>query len=108
MGKTFTSVMLSKGYDDIIILSPLRSYAKQLLDTFKKSYPNHHPNLITMDGCRETCEILQKRKNNNCNIYSSTYCSASIINDILDQMETKKIMLIVDEFHNFTIYHLQT
>ena len=98
MGKTFASILISEGFNNIIILSPLRLYADQLLQSFSKYFTNYEKNLITMDGNRNISEIIKNKKE--FNIYSSTYCSSNIIYELLDYLENT--ILIIDEFHNLS------
>ena len=53
MGKTFISTMIAKNFNNIIILSPLKTYATQLYDVFNSQFPEHECNLISMDGERD-------------------------------------------------------
>ena len=98
MGKTFTSILISEGYNNIIILSPLRIYADQHLQSFTNYFNNYEKNLITMDGNRDLSNLIENKKD--FNIYSSTYCSANIVYDMLEYLEN--IILIIDEFHNLS------
>ena len=103
MGKTFTASLLAKDYDNIIILSPLRSLAQQLLNNFKEYlYNEYNPILISMDGYRniETINKFIKDKN----IISSTYDSSDVIIQIIDKL--KNVLLIIDEFHNLSFNNL--
>ena len=98
MGKTHTSILIAKEFKNIIILSPLRSYASQLLNVFENSLKNYSSNLISSDGNRDIKTILNNKKENN--IYSVTFYSADIILELIDNLDN--IILIVDEFHNLS------
>ena len=100
MGKTFIAIMLSKLFDNIIVLTPLRAYAQQLINNFKFHLADLDYNivLVSMDGYRDSEFLL----NNICskNIFIATYNSVDIINTLLDKLNNS--LLIVDEFHNLS------
>jgi len=103
MGKTYIASLLAKDYDNIIILSPLRSLAQQLLNNFNQ-YLNYeyNPILISMDGHRKIDIINTFIKEKN--IISSTFDSANILIQFLDKF--KNVLLIIDEFHNLSYSNL--
>jgi superfamily II DNA or RNA helicase len=99
MGKTFTASLLSKKYDNIVILSPLRYLASQTLEQFKDYLgDSYEPILISIDGTRKIDKINSYTKKKN--IISATYDSADIVNKIIDDLDN--IYLIIDEFHNLS------
>ena len=98
MGKTFTSILISKNYNNILILSPMRSYASQLLENFEKYLKEYSGNLISSDGTRNIDIIINNKKNKN--IYSATFCSADIVLELINKLENT--ILIIDEFHNLS------
>jgi len=100
MGKTLTSIMISKDYDNIILISPLIVYSKQNLDRFKDELDNYNDILINSEGTRDKDEILKKILNNKKNILSFTYKSVDILIDILNLINNK--IVIIDEFHNLS------
>lgn len=100
MGKTLTSIMISKDYDNIILISPLIVYSKQNLDRFKNELDNYSDILINSEGTRDKDEILKKVLNNKKNILSFTYKSVDILIDILNLINNK--IVIIDEFHNLS------
>jgi superfamily II DNA or RNA helicase len=102
MGKTFTSILIAEQFDNIIILSPLRSYASQLLDVFSKKLKNRSYNLISSDGVRNLDEILKNKKDKN--IYSATFCSSDVVYELLKHLDN--VILIVDEFHNLSFNNI--
>ena len=65
MGKTLTSIMIAKGYDNIIIISSLIAYAKQNLERFQEELDNKNYNfiLVNSEGIRDKDEILNIFKN---------------------------------------------
>ena len=98
MGKTYIACMIASNYDNIIILSPLRNYAVQLLEKFKEYFEEYFEDtynylLVSMDGER-SIDIHNKK-----NIISSTFCSVSL----LLNLKLENTIIIVDEFHNLSI-----
>jgi len=94
MGKTLIACMIASNYDNIIILSPLRNYAVQLLEKFKEYFKDKYNYLlVSMDGERNINIHDQK------NIISSTFCSVSL----LLNLKLDNAIIIVDEFHNLSI-----
>ena len=94
MGKTLIACMIASNYDNIIILSPLRNYAVQLLEKFKEYFEDtYNYLLLSMDGERSIDIHNQK------NIISSTFCSVSL----LLNLKLDNSIIIVDEFHNLSI-----
>ena len=99
MGKTYTSSLLAKKYDNIIILSPTRYLAFQTLENFKKYLGSKYsPILISLDGKRKLEDINNYLQDKN--IISSTYDSVDIVIQII--IKLKNVYLIVDEFHNLS------
>jgi superfamily II DNA or RNA helicase len=99
MGKTYTTSLMAKHYDNIIILSPLRYLAFQTLEHYKIYLGSEYsPILISLDGKRKMDDINNYIKEKN--IISSTYDSVDIVIQLLDKL--KNIYLIVDEFHNLS------
>jgi superfamily II DNA or RNA helicase len=98
MGKTHTSILISKNFKNIIILSPLKCYATQNLNVFTNALKDYSCNLISQDGERNIEKILNSKKEKN--IYSSTFCSADVVINLIDHLEDT--ILIIDEFHNLS------
>ena len=99
MGKTFTSFLIGKEYDNIIYISPLRFLAKQILDqVYKYSNKSYNPILISSDGIRNINCIEQILMNKN--LLSITYDSVDILIKIIDKLDNK--IIIIDEFHNLS------
>jgi phage anti-repressor protein len=89
--------MIASNYDNIIILSPLRNYAVQLLEKFKEYFEDtYNYLLLSMDGERSIDIHNQK------NIISSTFCSVSL----LLNLKLDNTIIIIDEFHNLSINHV--
>lgn len=99
MGKTFTSYLIGKEYNNIIYIAPLRVLAKQILDqVYDYSNKLYNPILISCDGVRNiNCieQILMDK-----NLFSVTYDSVDILINIIDKLD--KTIIIIDEFHNLS------
>lgn len=102
-GKTLisyiSSIKLSK---QIIIISPLKQFAKQNLDRFVE-YGFNSPTLLIdsdNDGTRNFNDIKKFIKSNKKFVISSTFCSVDIINKCLKYLNNP--FIIVDEFHNLS------
>ena len=99
-GKTFISYNISKKYKQIIILSPLKQFAKQNLECFIKYGFKGNKLLVDSDGERDINEIKIFIENNETFIISSTFYSIDVLYDVLKY--TKDLLIIVDEFHNLS------
>ena len=99
MGKTFTSYLIAKEYNNIIYIAPLRVLAKQLLDqVYDYSNKSYNPILISSDGVRNINCIEQILMNKN--LFSVTYDSVDVLINIIDKLDNK--IIIIDEFHNLS------
>lgn len=99
-GKTFTSYLISKDYEQIIFISPLRQFAKQNLDKYiDYGYSNEYL-LIDSDGERDIDIVKDFIKTNKKFMLSSTYCSIDVIYEIINL--TVNPLIIIDEFHNLS------
>ena len=109
-GKTLISYLISKKYDNIILISPLKQFAEQNLMRYCQ-YDNQFINnniLIDSDGIRDINLIdkfIKKRKNKKL-LFSSTYKSVDVIYDILQKCNLNNVIIIFDEFHNISINNL--
>ena len=99
-GKTYTSYLISQMFKQIIIISPLKQFAKQNLDRYIEYGYKYNTMLIDSDGCRDINIINQFIKKNNRFILSATYDSVDMIYMALDNMH--KPFFIIDEFHNLS------
>jgi superfamily II DNA or RNA helicase len=85
MGKTFTSYLIAKEYNNIIYIAPLRFLAKQILDqVYDYSNKSYNPILISSDGVRNiNCieQILMDK-----NLFSVTYDSVDVLLKIIIQI----------------------
>ena len=97
-GKTFTSYLISKNYNQVIILSPLKQFAKQNLDRYIEYGYNGVSLLVDSDGERDK-ELITKFINlNEKFLISSTFDSI----DVLPFELLNDSLIIIDEFHNLS------
>jgi superfamily II DNA or RNA helicase len=99
-GKTLISYLCSNNYKQIIILSPLKQFAKQNLDKFIEYGYKNNTLLVDSDGERDPKEIKKFIKSNESFLISSTFCSIDVIYKSLKYM--KNLLFIIDEFHNLS------
>ncbi len=99
-GKTYTSYMISKNYNQIIIISPLKEFAKQNLKRYKEYGDDRETKLIDSDGTRDFDEIKEFIELNEKFVLSSTFKSVDIIKRCLEYF--KNPLIIIDEFHNLS------
>jgi len=102
MGKTLTSVMIGRDYDNIIIISPLLAYAQQNLERFDSelNIEGYKTIKVNSEGTRDENEILDKLSKNKKNILSFTYKSVDVLIKILNKINN--YIVILDEFHNLS------
>jgi superfamily II DNA or RNA helicase len=93
-GKTLITYLISSLYKKIIIISPLKQFAKQNLDRFVEYGYNNKTLLVDSDGERDINEINKFVNSNESFLISSTFCSIDVIYQIKDAL------FIIDEFHN--------
>jgi superfamily II DNA or RNA helicase len=98
-GKTLISCYIAMNYEKVIMITPLKQYAKQNIDRFKLYEQDRVSLLIDSDGTRDLDTINEFIKNNNKILLSTTYKSCDIIN-LLDLSDN--YFVIFDEFHNFS------
>ena len=96
-GKTFTSYLIANKYDKVVMISPLRQFAKQNLDRYVQ-YGRTNTLLLDSDGTRDLDEITEFINNNSKLLISATYKSV----DILQQLNLTNCLIIIDEFHNLS------
>ena len=99
-GKTFTSYIISEKYNQIIIILPLKQFAKQNLDRFIEYGYKNKTLLVDSDGERDMKEIKKFIKSNDKCLISCTYDSVDVIYPNLKYMNN--VLIIVDEFHNLS------
>ena len=78
-GKTYISYNISQQYKQIIILSPLKQFAKQNLECFIKYGFKGNTLLVDSDGERDINEIKTFIENNETFIISSTFFSVDVL-----------------------------
>ena len=101
-GKTYTAYLISCEYSKIVILSPLREFAKQNLNRFiEYGYDVTKTLLVDTDGIREVKTVKNFIEKNNRCLISCTYDSMDIISECLD-LFLDNTLFIVDEFHNLS------
>jgi predicted helicase len=99
-GKTFVSYLIKKMFRQIIILSPLKQFAKQNLDRYiEYGYP-YNTLLVDSDGCRDIEKIKDFINNNKRFVISATFDSIDVIYECMEFMH--KPFFIIDEFHNLS------
>ena len=99
-GKTMTSYLISQKYDQVIIISPLKQFAKQNLDRYIEYGNNNKTLLVDSDGERDIKQIRNFIKDNDSFLISSTFCSVDRIGQALKHC--KDPLIIIDEFHNLS------
>ena len=105
-GKTLTSFLISTKFKQIIIISPLKQFAKQNLDRFiEYGFDKDDTILVDSDGDRDINIIIDFIKTRNNFLISSTYKSVDIISQITHLLDDNHL-LIVDEFHNISVNNL--
>ncbi len=100
VGKTIISCYFSKIFKNIVILSPLRQYAEQNLFKFLSYDPSFKGLLVDSDGTRDIDEIREFMNNDNQHVFSSTFASVDIMNQVI--RELNNCIIIIDEFHDLS------
>ena len=105
-GKTYTAFLIAQNFKYIVILSPLREFAKQNLDRFVEyGFPRTNTLLVDSDGCRDVARILEFITGHSSSglLLSATYDSADVISSVLDAFPNpQQTLFIGDEFHNLS------
>jgi superfamily II DNA or RNA helicase len=96
-GKTYTSYLIANKYDKVVMISPLRQFAKQNLDRYVQ-YGRKNTLLLDSDGTRDIDQVTEFINNNAKFLISATYKSV----DILQQLNLTNCLIIIDEFHNLS------
>lgn len=100
-GKTFTSYLISEAFESIILLSPLKQFAKQNMDRFiEYGYDKKNTLLIDSDGTRDSIFITNFIKNRKSILISATYDSVDKVFEIITLLSNT--LIIIDEFHNLS------
>jgi superfamily II DNA or RNA helicase len=90
-------------YKIVIIITPLQQYAQQNINRFYDYEPNRKALLIDSDGSRNINEIYEFIKNNDKILFSATYKSCDMINQLI---LSNDMFIIFDEFHNFSVNNI--
>ena len=105
-GKTYTAFLIAQNFKYIVILSPLREFAKQNLDRFVEyGFPRTNTLLVDSDGCRDVTRIREfiTAHIETGLLLSATYDSADVISSVLDGFTNpQQTLFIGDEFHNLS------
>jgi len=99
-GKTYVSYLIKKMFRQIIILSPLKQFAKQNLDRYNEYGYKYPTLLVDSDGCRDIETIKEFIENNKRFVISATFDSIDVIYLCMEFMH--KPFFIIDEFHNLS------
>ena len=101
-GKTYTSYLIANKYKQVIIISPLKQFAKQNLDRYIEYGYSNNTLLVDSDeeGTRDRSIIKKFIKDNNNYLISSTFDSIDVIYSCLKHMSDP--LFIIDEFHNIS------
>jgi superfamily II DNA or RNA helicase len=100
-GKTYISMLISNDYKQIVILSPLREFARQNLNRFiEYGYNRKNTLLVNSDGDRDIDSIKKFIQSNNKCLISTTYKSMDLISECLELFND--VLFIIDEFHNLS------
>lgn len=98
-GKTFTSYLIAKNYNYIILISPLKQFAKQNLNKYiEYGFNKNDTLLVDSDGTRDINlinEFILKDKW----LISCTYKSVDMLEFVYERDD---ILIIIDEFHNLS------
>lgn len=104
-GKTYTACMSAKKYNNVILLSPLKKLAHDILQNAGRFLGNDYNKiLISSDGTRDVNMIVKSLSFKN--IISVTYDSVDILIEFANRL--RNTIIIVDEFHNLSNSNLNT
>lgn len=98
VGKTLMSCFISKNYDLVVFISPLKQFAEQNMYRYKQYDPDREILLVDSDGSRNVDDIIEFIDDNESVLLSATYKSADVIYEIIKQYTN--VFIIIDEFHN--------
>jgi predicted helicase len=82
MGKTYIASMLVKDYDNIILLSPLKVLANELLNNIDSLLDNKYNKILICSESERNINKLKIKLRTN-NIISSTYKSSDVLYELL-------------------------
>ena len=99
-GKTITSLYISKEYQTVVFISPLKQFAEQNMVRYKSYDTSRACLLVDSDGTRDVKEIQKFVKQNKKTMLSVTYKSVDVIISLMEYMVNP--FIIIDEFHNLS------
>ena len=106
-GKTYTAFLIAHSFKQVVILSPLKQFAKQNMDRFVEyGFPRANTLLVDSDGCRDITRVREFITGNSAGgfLISATYDSADVISNVLaDIQNPAQTLFICDEFHNLSV-----
>ena len=106
MGKTLVSMILSKEFKKVIVLSNLKAHSEQNQIRFNDYLKSYADLLVeSNDGTRDKEEIKQFINDNEKAMIFSTYKSLDVLIDILVNIPDNEInnyYVVIDEFHNIS------
>ena len=107
MGKTLISIMLSKDYNKVIVLSNLKAHCEQNKSRFEEQLKNYKTLLVQSDGTRDIEEVKKFINSYKKTCIFSTYKSLDIIMAYFTSLESDSnifsdFLIIIDEFHNIS------
>jgi superfamily II DNA or RNA helicase/prophage antirepressor-like protein len=101
-GKTYTSSLIAKEYDNVVIFAPLRELASNLLNTYYKYFDDDSFSKILVssdtNASRDINTLIKSLDDKN--LIASTYASADIMLKLIDKLDNP--LIIIDEFHNLS------
>lgn len=99
-GKTLVSYLISQEFNQIVIISPLRQFARQNINKFVEYGYNGSQLLVSSDGDGERDPTIIRTfiEQHQKFIISSTFASV----DVIDFNAMINPLIIVDEFHNLS------
>ena len=102
-GKTIVCYLIAKKYKYIVILSPLREFAKQNMERFiDYGYDEENTLLVDSDGERDIDSIKEFINTHKTLLISSTYKSMDVLCECLALFNKDETLFIIDEFHNLS------
>ncbi len=99
-GKTIISCYVSKPYDVVIFISPLKQYAEQNIARYKSYDQDREYLLIDSDGTRDISKIKKFILDNKKVMLSVTYKSCDMIVQLFNILVNP--IFIIDEFHDLS------
>jgi len=108
LGKTFTVSAIAKNYDTVIILAPLKKLTSDLLKNMSIFLGDEYGKVLLSsdkNGIRDVGNAKTRISENKKNIIACTYDSADVLIEIFGEL--KKVIVLIDEFHNLSKNNLE-